>query len=746
MNVFGNTEEFLAYTLNALSTNLAVLDEHGTIVAVNRAWRDFAISNGIDPELVSEGINYLEVCDNTSGKGAQEAITITAAIRAMIKGEQETFSMIYPCHSAHEKRWFEVHVTRFTHQSAVRLVVNHEDITSSKEMQEELLHSKRFLENVLQTTPSAIFTIDLDQNITSWNPTAERITGYLAQDVIGKKCVMFKSSSCKEECRLLNDQYPKPGEYRECDLTTKDGRKIYTLKNFDLLRDWSGKIIGGIESFIDITKRHEAEQRLRLQGTALDSAANGISITDRDGTIRWVNQAWSKMTGYSFQEAIGQNPRILKSGLQPSHFYTNLWDTILSGQVWSGELINKRKDGSFYIEEETITPFKAVNGDITHFIAIKQDITDQKTAEERIQTQLSRLAALREIDQSINSTVSLDKSLDLILSLAIDRLNIDAATILLMDSQQETLRYAAGKGFRTDAIESANVKPQESFLALSGNEKFVQLPDESLDYANFFLNDYLKAEGFVKYFGAPLTVKGELIGLMELFHRSEVDRDEEWSNFFSTLAGQAAIAIDNAQMFEKLTHTNAELVAAYDATIEGWSYALDLRDNETEGHSQRVTEMAIKLARLLGINNGRLEQIRRGAILHDIGKMGVPDYILLKPGKLTDEEFEIIKKHPVFSYEMLTKIPFLRPAVDIPYCHHENWDGSGYPQGLQGEQIPYAARMFAMIDVYDALTSDRPYRKAWTKEAAQAYIQEQSGIKFDPQLVPYFMEMIENDQ
>ena len=181
---------------------------------------------------------------------------------------------------------------------------------------------------------------------------------------------------------------------------------------------------------------------------------------------------------------------------------------------------------------------------------------------------------------------------------------------------------------------------------------------------------------------------------------------------------------------------------AYDGTLEGWAKALELRDKETEGHSKRVTDLAVQVAKKVGIPPNEYQHIRRGALLHDIGKMGIPDEILLKPGPLTPEEFSIVEEHPNLAREMLEGIPFLRKALDIPYCHHERWDGSGYPQKLAGEDIPLAARVFAVIDVWDALTSDRPYRKAWTKEAAYQYIEENRGILFDPVCVDTFFEVI----
>ncbi|MBK8616018.1 MAG: response regulator [Anaerolineales bacterium] len=191
-----------------------------------------------------------------------------------------------------------------------------------------------------------------------------------------------------------------------------------------------------------------------------------------------------------------------------------------------------------------------------------------------------------------------------------------------------------------------------------------------------------------------------------------------------------------------IEQAHSQLLSAYDATIEGWSRAMDLRDKETEGHTQRVTQLSEKLAKIAGIRQDELIQIRRGSLLHDIGKLGVPDSILLTPNKLTDGEWEVMRKHPQYAYEMILPIEYLRPALDIPYCHHEKWDGTGYPRGLKGEEIPLSARIFAIVDVWDALTSDRPYRAAWDKQKTLQYINEQSGKHFDPHIVELFNIMM----
>jgi len=191
-----------------------------------------------------------------------------------------------------------------------------------------------------------------------------------------------------------------------------------------------------------------------------------------------------------------------------------------------------------------------------------------------------------------------------------------------------------------------------------------------------------------------------------------------------------------------LQDAHSKLLKAYEATIVGWSHAMDLRDRETEGHCQRVAELTVELAKKFGLDENDLIQIQRGALLHDMGKLGIPDHVLHKPGPLTDDEWKIMRNHPQLAYDMLFPIEYLRLALDIPYCHHEKWDGTGYPRGLKGEEIPVSARIFAIVDVWDALTSDRPYRPAWTKEKALEHIREQSGHHFDPAVVELFVEHI----
>jgi putative nucleotidyltransferase with HDIG domain len=241
---------------------------------------------------------------------------------------------------------------------------------------------------------------------------------------------------------------------------------------------------------------------------------------------------------------------------------------------------------------------------------------------------------------------------------------------------------------------------------------------------------------------SPLKIKDNLIGVIYVDNRAHtgIFGNNDLS-LISAFSNQAAVAIDNASLFDDLQESNAELQIAYQATLEGWVRALDLRDKETEGHTQRVTTLTQRLAQAMGVDEDALLHITRGALLHDIGKMAIPDGILLKPGSLTDEERTQIQKHPIYAYEMLSPIKFLHPALDIPYCHHEKWDGSGYPRGLKGEEIPFAARIFSVVDVWDALISNRPYRKGLPPNEIRTLIQKDSGSHFDPKVVDTFLSL-----
>ncbi len=357
--------------------------------------------------------------------------------------------------------------------------------------------------------------------------------------------------------------------------------------------------------------------------------------------------------------------------------------------------------------------------------------------------QMQRLTALHEIDLAINSVMDLDLLLFILLSHITSQLHVDAGDILQLDPVNKRLEFRTGIGFRTkDAFNYHEPIGNDLIGQAVRKNKIVFVSDVTLPEA--VVSDriqHLQGEDFKAHIAVPIIIKNEIKGVLELFHRTPFDPDPDWLNFLDTLVGQTAIAMDSAMMFEDLVRTNKELAEAYDATIEGWAMALDLRDMETTNHTKRVAEITVRLARQMGIDDEQLIHIRRGALLHDIGKLSVPDHVLFKPGSLSPEELEIMQRHPQQAFEMLYPIEHLRPALDIPYCHHEKWDGTGYPRGLKGEEIPFAARIFAVADVFDALTSERPYRKAWPPAQALTWIYEQAGKHFDPKVVGIFLSM-----
>jgi putative nucleotidyltransferase with HDIG domain len=356
---------------------------------------------------------------------------------------------------------------------------------------------------------------------------------------------------------------------------------------------------------------------------------------------------------------------------------------------------------------------------------------------------LNQLQALHTIDRAISSSFDLRPILNTVITQTIAQLNVDAVDILLFHPHLQILDHVAGQGFRTRAIEQTHLRLGECFAGRAAFERrTIHIPNLPETGSSFTRASILESEEFLEFYAVPLIAKGEVKGVLEVFNRTALPSNPEWLDFLETLAGQAAITVDQTQLFDDLQRANLELIIAYDATIEGWARAMDLRDKETESHTRRVTELTISLAKALGVKGSEILHIRRGALLHDIGKMGVPDNILLKEGELTDAEWVLMRRHPQFAHEMLQPIKYLRQSLDIPYCHHEKWDGTGYPRGLKEEYIPIAARIFAIADVWDAITSDRPYRKGWTKEKALAHIKQQSGKHFDPRVVDVFLEMV----
>jgi PAS domain S-box-containing protein len=496
-------------------------------------------------------------------------------------------------------------------------------------------------------------------------------------------------------------------------------------------------------------ERSKADNALRASeekfAKAFHTSPDAVVISRlSDGVILDTNVGFTNMMGYTAQEAQGKTTLGLGLWLNENNRKFFMDSIRNSGEVTNLEMPFYRKDGSIHtglISAKTIE----IDGEMG-LLTITRDITERKQNEERIQRQVQQLAALHSIDNAITSGFDLYTVLNTLLEQVTEQLVVDAATVLMLDQKSQTLEYAASRGFKTAALRHTRLRLGEGLAgqaALQQRMFTVENLKESESSLSRSLS--LDEEGFIAYFSIPLIARRKVLGVLEVFHRKPIEPNSDWLNFLEAMVGQAAIALDNSTMFNELQIANAQLMFAIDDTIQAWARALELRDIETANHSKQVVEKSMQLARKMGLNSEELRQVQQGAMLHDVGKMGIPDSILLKPDKLEPEEWKIMKLHPVYAYNLLNGVPYLRAAADIPYCHHEHWDGSGYPRGLKGVEIPLTARIFAVADVWEALLQDRPYRKAWSVEKVIKYIRDMSGKQFDPHIVDLFMEMIKGE-
>jgi PAS domain S-box-containing protein/putative nucleotidyltransferase with HDIG domain len=688
-------------------------------------------------------------------------------------------------------------MARFQSQSAELEETNQEfrlDIAERKQVEEARTQSEALFRALFELSPDSIVLIDPHDPKVSWpiidcNKAACLISGYQRDELIGQTIDILNAApqeevereayrkSLREEGRLTFEvlHRHKDGSTFPVEVATA----IFTVNGRELVL--------GIDR--DITARKQAEEEISHRLAELE-AVNQISTALRsaetreemlplllDSTLDILHATRGAIWLYDPVKEV-LRATVMRGWDEEGH--TPLAPTEKPGEGINGRAFTTREPffardfhldlrlpeavrreippgmggaanpiragqkmiGTF--EVDVTLPRELTSGEV-HLLSTLSEIAGnaiQRTSLHRqTERRLQQLAALSNIDRAISSTFDLRLSLGLLLKHVAEQLGVDATDVLLFNSASHSLEFSAGRGFRTQSFERAHLQLGEGYAGQAAlRRETVHVSNMAAHHDNPRLEKYLGVEQFVSYYGVPLIAKGEIRGVLEIFQRSPLEPDQDWLDFLSTLAGQAAIAIDSVMQFENIQRSNSELSQAYDETIEGWSRALDLRDRETEGHTLRVTEMTVALAREAGLGEAELVQVRWGALLHDIGKMGVPDAILFKPGALTDEEWVTMKKHPVFAFEMLSPIRYLHGALDIPYCHHEKWDGSGYPRGLIGEQIPLIARIFAVVDVWDALSSDRPYRKAWTEKKVRSHIQSGAGTHFDPQLAKAFLE------
>jgi PAS domain S-box-containing protein len=647
-----------------------------------------------------------------------------------------------------------------------------------KKPEDALRASEALYRALFENEPGGIYRMTLDGKFITANHGLIEMLGYDSEEVFLRinfaRDLLWNPEGWAARKKTLKEH----GELRNFQvlLRRRDGQRLIALDNSRTVKDKKGRVMYFEGILTDITERVQRKQEFQiiakissamrhalnrsamppiildqlLEHTPAKSAA--LSILDplkKEVNFELARGAASDLTGQRFASENGifgwilskgevyinndlvhgvpAPPELARQAVAVAGFPMNVQGTIF-GILWIG--CDEK------LHEANIRIFTAVAD-------MAANALQRAALHEQTERRMQYLSALRTVDTTITSSLDLRQIFHVILDQIGLQLKGDAVTILLYNPDLQRLEGATRRGFHKSTV-TKSLAPDGAGLAIRAvREQRVHYVHKN-ELPELFGDPHFLKEGFVSYYAFPLVAKGQVRGVMEIYRRSAGEIDNELSSFLETVAGQAAMAIDNVGLFNNLQRSNLELALAYESTIEGWSHALDLRDKETEGHTVRVMEMTLKLARLVGLDESEMIHIRRGALLHDIGKLGIPDSILLKPGSLTEEEWEVMKKHPIYAFNMLSPIAYLQPALDIPYCHHEKWDGSGYPRGLKGAEIPLAARIFAIVDVWDALCSDRPYRQAWPEDKVFQYIAEQSGLHFDPRVVRAFFSLIQD--
>ena len=486
------------------------------------------------------------------------------------------------------------------------------------------------------------------------------------------------------------------------------------------------------QAFASALANKQADQQLRTNEgkfrALVENSFDGMILMSSERRPIYVSPSYVRVTGHLSHELIGTfGPDFIHP--DDREVTANATRTIRQqpGKSVTVEYRLRHKDGH-YVWVETIATNMLEDPNVKAIVLNSRNISDRKQREKE-------LSAIVAISAALRTAPTREDIFGVLIEQVIHLISCDAITIETIDEDSGEVITQAAYGLWAGLLDSRQPYPKGFNALIAQTHQPYYSPD--LDQDPYQPYPPASREGIHSTMGVPLIAQQKLIGF--LWCGATHKMAEADMRLLLAVGDIAANAIQRATLHEKTKKSATELAVAYEATLEGWAYALELRDQETEGHARRVVERTVYLAQCLGVGEEDLLDIRRGALLHDIGKMGVPDSILLKPGTLNEREWEIMRRHPEFAKAMLKRIDFLRSSLDIPFCHHEKWDGSGYPQGLRGEEIPLAARIFSVVDVWDALTNNRPYRSGWSHEQAKAYMLEQRGKHFDPRVVDAFL-------
>lgn len=603
-----------------------------------------------------------------------------------------------------------------------------------KRAEQALSTSTKRNELLIQASTDCIFLESLSGEILECNNVAEEVFGYTREELLTMNVTdLVTRDFTADKPDYVTWQIEQGGHFSNIPNVKKDG-SIFPVEISTKITDIEGTRFA-VAYVRDITERKKTENAI-LESEAkfkalAQTAAAGIFI-NRDDQFLYVNPMWCEITGFT----------------EPELLNTSLWKVINHGD--GGDVRQKynellrtesgmiRFETSFNIRTGEQKWLDVTAGFIDYqgekaTIGTAIDITNRKQREHDLEV-------VAKIGEALRTDLTREKVRTTILAELMDLLSIEGAIISTIEDQKDLPNLVRAVGC-WQSIDNRQLKANEglSGFIVSSCKPYVNI-NASHD-AYFAFPDLIS--NLVTLAGVPLVAKGETIGSIIIGANRLMSENE--LRLLKTIGDLAASAIHRSDLYEQTSVQATELKRAYDATLEGWAHALELRDKETQGHSLRIANMTLELAKRMGIDEQNLDNIRRGALLHDIGKMGVPDTILLKPGKLTEDEWSIMQKHPTYAYEMLSELPYFKDVLDIPYCHHEWWDGTGYPRGLKGEQIPLSARIFAIVDAWDALVSDRPYRKAWNKPNALKHLVDQAGSHFDEEVVKAFAKMMEEN-
>jgi PAS domain S-box-containing protein len=670
------------------------------------------------------------------------------------------------------------------------------DITERKKVEESLERSEKRFRALVEHSLEEVSLVSADGTLLYESPTTRRSLGYSPGSFVGKDLFeLLHPDERQATLKLLQQVIGEPGGYREVALRLhhQDGSWHWMEGVVHNLLDEPA--VGAIViNYRDVTARREAEEALIESDQRFrDLFENSpVSIWQEDfSEVKIYLDTLKAEVQTDFESYLVDHPEVASTCAELVKILdVNQASLELQGANTKAELLENRTriftpkklagfrqelitiwNGRRRLEVDGVTQtldgkqrdvriiWAVAPGSETSYSRVLVsliDITERKLAEEEIQSRNEELSTLYELSRALAEANDVDAVLDLVNQRTVESLHTTFARIALLEGGElithsvypiRVLDHDLFAGSRKPIASlpyCQSVFAQGEPVILYSNTTVVSDEERAtllLDLAQTLCIIPLRVHDFSS--NANIVLGALMVG--EVRNEEREPFTSEKLRLARSIGDQAAIAIESTRLFNDLERSNVEIIHAYDATITGWSAALDLRDKETEGHTQRVTEMTLRLAEKMGFSEQELVQVRRGALLHDIGKMGVPDRILLKPDKLTDEEWVLMRLHPTYAFQLLKPITYLRLALDIPYCHHEKWDGTGYPRQLSGEHIPIAARIFAIVDVYDALTSDRPYRAGWSKEKTLQHIRELSGSHFDPEVVEVFMDWMEGE-